>query len=225
MDAVARESHGLALALAGRCPCCAELSPRLGVLARTPCERCGGSLARVELADELYDVYAAQSAERLGLSLVALGLVGLVVGFVPLLGALLVAIGFGVFQLRVVRPALSLCGRSRRLVARWTLRLFASSVGVVTAVGVTLASALGLGGWVTAVAAPLGLGGAWIASRGYLLWQLRRERRGQRVAPIEWLLLVAALTLMVLAATAVVAATVLGIELFTRAAAEVGRWL
>lgn len=187
-----RIEHGLALALGGRCPLCAELADDVGVLARRPCSTCGGIFATVELAERVADEVAARSRERLLLHLVVLALAGLVLGFVPLLGAATLAVGFVVFHLRVVVPALALLSRRRRLVARWTMRLFTATLGVVSGLGVTLASLAGIGGWVTAAVAPATLGVTWTAARAYLVWQMRRERERSPVAALEVALLASA---------------------------------
>ncbi|MCC6647502.1 MAG: hypothetical protein IT374_18260 [Polyangiaceae bacterium] len=204
--------HGLALALGGRCPLCAELAADVGVLALRPCSTCGGTFATPELAERLVDEVASRSRERLLWHLGVLALAGLLLGFVPLLGAAAIGIGLMVFQLRVVTPALSLLSRRRRRVARWTLRLFTSTLGLVSMVGVTLASLVGVGGWVTAPVAPLTVGVVWTLARSYLLWQLRREREGAPVSPLE-------LALLGGAAAAVGAAIVASLALTWAAAA------
>lgn len=217
--------HGLALALGGRCPSCAEISPDAGVLSLRPCVVCGGVFATPQIADALVDEYAARSRERLALHLVALGAAGLVLGFVPLLGAACLAVGFVFFQLRVVTPALALFSRKRRAVARWTLRLLTATLGVLSAIGLTIASLAGVGGLLTSIGAPLTLGVTWLASRTYLLVQLRRERAGTPVAGGEIALLVTSLAVLVLAAVAAVALVALAASLVQMAIAKVQGWL
>ena len=219
------QTHGFALALGGRCPLCAELSPDSGVLSRTPCARCDGVFADEALASGILDEYAARSAERLWLHLLVLAIAGLVLGFVPLLGAACLAIGFIVFQWRVVTPALALLSRRRRMVARWTLRLVTATLGVVVGIGVTIASLAGVGGWVTSVGAPLTLGLTWITARAYLLLQLGREHARRPVATAEMLLLACSLTFLVLATVAVAGLVVGAVSLVQLAITKVGAWL
>jgi hypothetical protein len=201
---LADPSHGLALALGGRCPLCAEIATDSGVLALRPCSICGGVFGDASLADAVVQAYEARSRERLWFHLLALAGAGFVLGFVPLLGAACLAIAFLFFQLRVVSPALGLFSRRRRAVSRWTLRLGTATVGVLTAVIVTIASLTGTGGFVTSVSAPASLAVTWLCARAYLLWQMRRERRNASVAGLEIVLLLGTLALVVVAAIAVV---------------------
>lgn len=197
-----RIEHGLALALGGRCPLCAELADDVGVLAQRPCSTCGGTFATPELAERLAAEVAARSRERLYVHLGVLAVAGLVLGFVPLLGAATLAIGFVFFQLRVVTPALALLSRRRRLVARWTMRLFTATLGVLSGLGVTIASLAGVGGWVTAIVAPATLGVTWTAARAYLVWQMTRERERAPIAGLEVALLGSAIAAVVAAMAA-----------------------
>jgi hypothetical protein len=218
-------AHGFTLALGGRCPLCAELSPENGVLSRTPCARCEGVFADESLAMGILDEYAVRSSERLWLHLVVLALAGLVLGFVPLLGAACLAVGFVLFQLRVVTPALALLSRKRRLVARWTLRLATATLGVGVGIAVTIASLAGVGGWVTSVGAPVTLGLTWITARFYLLAQLRREHARRPIAAVEVVLLVGSIAFLTMATLAVVALVVGTVGLIQLAIAKIAPWL
>ena len=223
-EAVPSIEHGLALALGGRCPLCAELADDVGVLARRPCSTCGGTFATTELAARIADEYTARSRERLYIHLVVLALAGLVLGFVPLLGAATLAVGFLFFQLRVVTPALALLSRRRRLVARWTMRLFTATVGVVSGLGVTIASLAGIGGWVTALVAPLTLGVTWTSARAYLVWQLRREQERAPIAGLEVALLVSAVAAVGIAVVSSVGLLWGAVALFELARDKLLRW-
>lgn len=204
---------------------CAELSRDAGVLARTPCTECGGVFADEATATRLVDAYRTRSKERLAIHLLVLAVTGFVLGFVPLLGAVCLAVGFVLFQHRVVSPALALLSRRRRVVSRWTMRLFVATLGVVTSVFVTLVSFFWAGGVATAIAAPTTLGLSWLFSRAYLLRQLSREREGTPVAGWEVGLLVASLVALVGAAVAVAAMIVGSVTLIQMAIEKVKEFL
>ncbi len=155
------------------------------MLARRPCSTCGGTFATPELAARVADEVHERSRDRLVLTLGLLALAGLVLGFVPILGAVTLGVGFAYFQFRVVAPTLKLLSKRRRLVSRWTLRLFTAALALVSGFGVTVASLMGIGGWVTAMVAPATLGLTWVVARAYLVWQMRREREREPIAAVE----------------------------------------
>ncbi len=203
--------HGLVLALGGRCPLCAELARDAGVLARRPCSECGGVFADEAVSTRLVEAYGTRSLEHLTLHLAVLAVTALVLGFVPLLGAVCLLAGFVVYQHRVVAPALALLSRRRRVVSRWTMRLFVATLGVVTSVTITLVSFFWVGGLAAAIAVPGSVALSWLFSRRYLLRQLARERERLPVAAWELTLLVVSAAL--LSASAVVVAALVGASL------------
>lgn len=208
MLSAAKTEHGLALALGGRCPLCAEVDARAGVLARDLCGHCGGALGDDAWLDDLVARARERSRSRLARVLLWLAVAGLLLGFVPLLGALAVAVGLAFHQVAIVAPALALLARPRRLVTRWTLRLLTATVGVVSGSLITLASFSGLGGFAAAIGAPLSVASVWLGSGAYLSWQLSRERAREPVAaPERWLLGLSAL--LVVGSAVVVGAVVL----------------
>ena len=101
------------------------------------------------------------------------------------------------------------------------MRRLTATVGVLMGIAVTLASLATLGGWVTAVGAPLTLGITWLGSRSYLLAQLRRERARAPVSGAEIALLVGSFAVVLAAAVAVVALVAVTISLVQLAIAKV----
>ncbi|MCB9602337.1 MAG: hypothetical protein H6722_17355 [Sandaracinus sp.] len=175
--------HGVALALRGRCPFCAEVTAKPGILSGTPCDVCGGAFTEDErFGERVVSEMEALTRERFGTVLATATLAAALAGTVPFLGLVANLVALVVFRLWVVGPCLSLLAGTRRLVARWTLRLGTAWLLALTGLLLAIPCA-------AFVQTALVVGVVWWSGRAYLLWQLRRERAREPVAIGEWLLL------------------------------------
>lgn len=190
-----QRTHGMALALRGRCPFCAEVTTAPSVLSGAPCTVCGGAFDDPSFADFLLEDMARLSKDRFVLLLgIALGLslascvpgIGWLISFCGTFGA------FMGFRILVVNPALALMSKSRRRVANWTVRLILASVlALMSMLLVTPGASLLASGIAVAV--------AWWSARAYILWQLRRERAGLPVQGSEYGILIGLLGALLVA--------------------------
>jgi hypothetical protein len=185
--------HGIALALRGRCPFCAEVTARPGILSGTPCDVCGGAFTEDQrFGERVVAEMEALTGERFGTVLATAVLAAALAGTVPFLGLIANVVALIVFRLWVVGPCLALLSGTRRLVARWTLRLGTAWLLALTGLFLAIPCAAFLQ---TAIV----VGAIWGSGRAYLLWQLRRERAHEPVAVGEWLLLGGVVAAMLLA--------------------------
>lgn len=204
-DRIAMRDHGhdpveqgLALALAGRCPFCAEVSPRPGTVSGEPCVLCGGMVEDRAFVERVLEAHRSRSLAWLGVALVALGVATLLLSVVPFSNLIALPIALLVLRARIVAPPLALMRPSRRFVSRWTLRLF-------TALAVTFNTAFLVPlPWVGAFMSPALLATTTWVSRGYVLAQLERERDGAPVGVFEWGLLAGTASAALLSALVVV---------------------
>ncbi len=185
--------HGVALALRGRCAFCAEVTERPGILSGTPCDVCGGAFTEdAAFGARVVSEMEVLTRERFGTVLATATLVAALAGTVPLLGLVANLVALIVFRLWVVGPCLALLAGTRRLVARWTLRLATAWLLALTGLLLAIPCA-------AFVQTALVVGVVWWSGRAYLLWQLRREQARVPVAPLEWLLLAGVVAAMLLA--------------------------
>ena len=194
--------HGLALALRGRCPFCAEVTGSPGILSGAPCDVCGGAYPEDGFGARVRGGLAAMSMERFwlvlglttGVSVLAAPLS--LLALLPQLGALIA------FRVWVVGPCLALLAGRRRRVARWTLRLMTTWI-------LTLGSLALFFPCAAPIETALMVSAVWLAGRRYLMWQLAREEAREPIAGVEWLLLLlaAGLVFLVLAIAIGVAST------------------
>lgn len=185
--------HGIALALRGRCPFCAEVTARPGILSGTPCDVCGGAFTDDErFGERVVSEMEALTRERFGTVLATATLAAALAGTVPFLGLVANLVALIVFRLWVVGPCLSLLSGTRRHVVRWTLRLGTAWLLAITGLFLAIPCAAFLQ---TAFV----VGTVWWSGRAYLLWQLRRERAREPIALGEWLLLGGVIAAMLLA--------------------------
>ncbi|MGC3999006.1 MAG: DUF4126 family protein [Anaeromyxobacter sp.] len=198
------EPRQLSLLVGGRCRRCAERLPGGVALRGGACPACGTSAAQTP--DDRGFVQAlleARARNRTWVAVLVSAGVVFLGGWLPGLAPLVLLGAYVWVQVALVRPVARLLPVRRRLVATWTVRLasaalFATTVSVVELM--TLLPFIGAIGKSAATAAQVG-GLAWWA-RHYLVWQARREGRGQRVAWWEYALLVVIGGLLVLGAVA-----------------------
>lgn len=183
--------HVRALLLDGRCPGCAELLGARALFGAGPCPRCDTDLAAARgdtraLADD-----ARERGHRrlLGIAL-AVGAAHLVLGWVPLAGALILLLATAWIRVGILQPTSALLSPRRRVLTRWTARLVMAAALALTVIAIealTLVPVLGL-----PIKAVLGAGEvvfvAW-AVTAYAHWQLDREAAREPIAAGEWLVL------------------------------------
>lgn len=176
-------SHGLALALRGRCPFCAEVTASPGILSGHPCEVCGGAFRDDDrFGERVLAEMRGVTRERFGTVLGAAVLVAMLAGPFPFLAIVAQIVALVLFRLWVVGPCLALLAGRRRFVARWTLRLG-------TACWLAFSGLLLAVPCASFVQTAILVGVVWWAGRAYLLAQLERERVRSPVALGEWLVL------------------------------------
>jgi hypothetical protein len=199
--------HARALLLRGRCPACAEpLGPR-SLFGEQPCGRCAGVIAQGRAGPGgpgggagLADALAARGRRHLIGIVIAVAVAQLLLGWLPLVGALAL-IGAAVWiRVGILQPTSALLSPRRRVLTRWTARLVMATAlaAVVIAIeALTLLPVLGLPVKAVIGAAEVALAAAAVTA--YVHWQLRREAQGLEVAAWEWAVLIAALASLVAA--------------------------
>lgn len=204
-------AHARALVLDARCPACAEPLQPLGLFRGRACARCGESAAafRIDGQQIVTDV-ARRSNKHV---LVVAGVVAaahLLLGWVPLTGALALVAAAMWIRFGILMPATRLMSPTRGMLSRWTARLI---MGVLVAFTVVFSEALTLvGPFGLPIKAALGAGEVVIAALGvsaYVNWQVQREAAGRPVEAWEWAVLGGALIMLGLAAAGLALATVL----------------
>ena len=131
---------------------------------------------------------------------VAVGLAQLLLGWLPLVGALALLGAAAWIRVGILQPTSALLSPRRRVLTRWTARLVMAAALAATVIAIealTLVPVLGLPAKALIGAAEVALA-AW-AVTAYVHWQLRREARGQPVEGWEWAVLIAAVAGLVAA--------------------------
>jgi hypothetical protein len=203
-------AHARALVLDGRCPACAEPMPPLGLFRGRPCTRCGESPASFRIgAHEIAGAVARRSNKHVVIVAGIVAAAHLLLGWVPLTGALALLAAAIWIRFGILVPATRVMSPTRGMLTRWTARLI---VGVLVAFTVVFSEALTLIGPLgLPVKAVLGAGEVVIAALGvsaYVNWQVRREAAGTPVEAWEWAILGGALIMLGLAAAGLALATV-----------------
>ncbi len=202
------QQHGLALALRGRCPFCAEVTSSPGVLRSEPCDVCGGVFPNQKFGETVQAELAALTKERFWIVLGMALLVSVIVTPLPML-SLLPQIGALIaFRFWVANPCLSLTSGKRRFVARWTLRLTTTWLLALGSLALFMPCA-------ASVETVLLITLLWQVGRIYCLWQVGREREGTPVGSGEWLLLFASLFVMLFGVFVALAVVDLVYDIYT----------
>jgi hypothetical protein len=196
--------HARALLLRGRCPACAEpLGPR-SLFGGQPCGHCSGAIAQGHGEGRSGAGLAAALEARgrrhlIGVA-IAVALAQLLLGWLPLVGALAL-IGAAVWiRIGILQPTSALLSPRRRVLTRWTARLIMAAALAATVIAIealTLIPVLGLPVKALIGAAEVALAAAAVTA--YVHWQLRREAQGQAIEAWEWAVLVAAVASLVAA--------------------------
>jgi hypothetical protein len=183
-------AHARALLLLGCCPACAEPLAARSLFGSVPCGRCEAAidpaLGGARLASELRE----RGRRRLVAIILAVGLAHLLLGWIPLAGAVVLVLAAAWIRLGILQPISAMLSPRRRVLTRWTARLVMAAALAVTVIAVealTLVPVLGL-----PIKALLGTGEVAIAAwavTAYVHWQLEREAAGEAIASWEWLVL------------------------------------
>lgn len=202
---VCDEAHELALLLGGRCRRCAERIPGGTALRGRPCPHCDEqTLPSATDREVLHRLASERASVRLWVAVLAVGVAAVGASWFPVLTSLLLAAALVWLRMTLVRPALQLLTRPRRLVSRWTLRLAGSAY---LAVAILLAELLtfvpGFGALAKVVLSASQVAVAGLVARRYLAWQTEREAQGLPVQAWEVALLATALLALLLIGIAV----------------------
>jgi hypothetical protein len=133
----------------------------------------------------------------LGLA-VAVGLAQLLLGWLPLVGALALVLAAAGIRVAILAPTSALLSPRRRVLTRWTARLLMAAAVAATVIAVELLTLLPvLGLPIKAVIGAAEVAIMASAVTGYVHWQLRREAAGQAIAAWEWVILALAFAALV----------------------------
>ncbi|WP_146157758.1 hypothetical protein [Enhygromyxa salina] len=136
------------------------------------------------------DVQGRGRRQLIGIA-VAVGLAHLLLGWVPLIGALVLLVAAAWIRVGILQPTTAMLSPRRRVLTRWTARLVMAAALAVTVIlteALTLIPVLGL-----PAKAVIGAGEVAIAAWAvtvYVHWQLRREAASRPIASWEWVVLV-----------------------------------
>jgi len=208
-------AHALALLRAGRCPACAERLSARSLFRAAPCPRCETSVDPACGGAALAQTIQNRGRRHLLGVAVGVGVAHLLLGWMPLVGALVLLAATAWIRVGILQPASRLLSPKRRILTRWTARLL---IGVTLALTLIATEALtllpGLGLPIKAVlsAGEVALS-AWAATR-YVHWQVEREAHGQAIETWEWLVLGLALALLLAAVVALALAFIALISAF-----------
>jgi hypothetical protein len=205
-------AHARALLLDGRCPACAEfLGPR-SLFGAAPCARCTTLIDPRSSGASLAASVESRGRRRLFGIVIAVAVSHLLLGWIPLVSALVLVLSAAWIRIGILQPTSALLSPRRRVLTRWTARLLVAAAiagTVIVTEALTLLPVVG-----TVIKAILGaaqVGFAAWAVTAYVHWQLRREAQNRPIASWEWVLLVGAIaTLIVAVITLAVAIAALG---------------
>ena len=194
----------------GRCPACAEQMPPLVLFRHKPCPHCMESPAQWRVDGQAIAAGIEHKSKKQVLVVAAIVAAShLVLGWMPLTGALALVLAAVWIRVGIINPAAKVLSPTRAMLMRWTARLI---VGVLVAVTVIFSEALTLLGPLgLPVKAVLSAGEVIIAALGvtaYVNWQVRREASHQPVEAWEWAILIGCLLLLGAAAAAIAIAAV-----------------
>ncbi|KIG19244.1 hypothetical protein DB30_03800 [Enhygromyxa salina] len=144
-------------------------------------------LAGVSLADE---VRGRGRRQLIGIA-IAVGAAHLLLGWVPLIGALVLLIAAAWIRAGILQPTTAMLSPRRRVLTRWTARLVmavALALTVIVTEALSLIPVLGLPVKAVISAGEVAIA-AWAVTT-YVHWQLRREAMPRPIASWEWVVLV-----------------------------------
>lgn len=191
-------AHARALLLDGRCPACAEpLGPR-ALFGREPCKRCEAAVAAGDGGASLSAQVREQGKRQLWLIVAGVGLAHLVLGSLPLLGALVLLLAAAWIRVGILQPVSAMLSPRRRILTRWTARLVVAVALALTVIAtelLTLIPVLGPIAKAVISAAEVAIA-AWAVTR-YAHWQLDREAADAPIEAWEIVVLVASMLALV----------------------------
>jgi len=191
-------AHARALVRAGRCPACAEPLATRSLFGAAPCGRCDAGIDPGLVGVQLASHIESRGRQRLVGIAVAVGAAHLLLGWMPLVGALALILAAAWIRVGILAPTSAMLSPRRRVLTRWTARLVmgaALAATVVVTEALTLLPAVGLPIKAVISAGEVALV-AW-AVAAYVHWQLHREARRQPIEAWEWVVLGAAFALLV----------------------------
>ena len=181
--------HHNTLLMQRRCAWCAEAVPLRDLLQGRDCPHCGAALKRVGAQTDLSAALAGSWWARrlLGYGLVATA--SFFAGAVPLLQSAVQVVGLLVLHIWLIRGALGWLPASRRITARFTIKLVGALLTAVAfIINVAVAPMLGISAFILAAVGFL-LSVVYVESA---LWLIRRrvswEMEGLPLQTREWLL-------------------------------------
>src|SRR5690606_29224152 len=114
--------HARALVLRGRCPACAELLGPRSLFGSAPCGRCDSAIDPGLVGASLARSVEARGRRRLWGVALAVGLAQLVLGWMPLAGALALVLAGAWIRVGILQPTSAMLSPRRRVLTRWTAR-------------------------------------------------------------------------------------------------------
>jgi hypothetical protein len=206
---VSSATHARGLVLRGRCPACAELLGPRSLFGSAPCGRCESAIDSSLVGASLAERVEARGRRQLWGIALAVGLAQLLLGWMPLAGALALVLAAAWIRVGILQPTSAMLSPKRRVLTRWTARLL---MGAAVAATVIATEALTL---LPVVGLPIkaGIGAAEVALvawavGAYVHWQLRREASNQAIASWEWSILALALASLIASVIALALALV-----------------
>ncbi|PRQ02315.1 hypothetical protein ENSA5_24060 [Enhygromyxa salina] len=183
-------AHARALLVNGRCPACAEpLGPR-SLFGSAPCARCELAVDPTLGGPSLVAKVRERGHRQLFGIALAVGVAHLLLGWMPLIGALVLIVAAAWIRVGILQPTSAMLSPRRRVLTRWTARLVmaaALALTIIATEALTLLPVVGL-----PIKALLSAGevaiAAWAVTT-YAHWQLRRESEQLPIAIWEWVVL------------------------------------
>jgi len=163
-----------------------------------PCARCDAGIDARLVGVQLASDIESRGRQRLLGIVVAVGLAHLLLGWMPLVGAMVLVLAAAWIRVGILAPTSAMLSPRRRVLTRWTARLVmgaALAATVIVTEALTLLPVVGLPVKALISAGEVALA-AW-AVAAYVHWQLRREARQQAIEAWEWLVLGAAFVLLI----------------------------
>lgn len=173
-----------------RCPACAEPLGARSLFGAAPCSWCdtpmAPGLAGAHLANEVRE---RGRRHLFGIAL-AVGAAHLLLGWMPLIGALVLLAAAAWIRVGILQPTSAMLSPRRRVLTRWTARLVmatALALTVIVTEALSLVPVLGLPVKAVISAGEVAIA-AW-AVTAYVHWQLRREAEPRPISSWEWVVL------------------------------------
>ena len=181
-------AHRRELLARQRCGACAEPVPSVAILRAEACPTCGEDLTNTD-AQAALDALRRTWRKRRLLTYFLIGLLSFFGGTVPMLQSVILVLSLVYVHLKVLRHSLDWLGRSRRVAARFSMKILAAGISCFNlVVNVLVIPLVGVSGGILAIL-------AIIQAIFYVeisLWMIDRrlgwEKAGEPLKVREWLL-------------------------------------